>query len=66
MRQFGHFEAGNPHRMKPRASTDAVELYHADLLAGRLKITQHDVRRELRGKDLARLVPADQPRHADT
>lgn len=56
---------GNPHRTKPRASADAVERYRADLLAGRLEVTQEDVRHELRGKDLACWCPLDQPCHAD-
>jgi len=56
---------GNPHRTKPRSSIEAVELYRADLLAGRLEVTVDDVRRELRGQDLACWCPLDQPCHAD-
>ena len=56
---------GNPHRTKARASAEAVELYRADLLSGRLEVSLEDVRRELRGKDLACWCPLDQPCHAD-
>ena len=56
---------GNRHRTKPRSSDAAVELYRADLIAGRLDVTIEDVRRELRGKDLACWCPLDQPCHAD-
>lgn len=56
---------GNPHRTEPGASAKAVELYRTDLLAGRLEVTVDDVRRELRGKDLACWCSLDQPCHAD-
>ena len=56
---------GNPHRTKPRASSEAVESYRGDLLAGRLRVTVEDVRNELRGKDLACWCSLDQPCHAD-
>jgi hypothetical protein len=42
-----------------------VRRYRADLLAGRLAITTDDVRRELRGRDLACYCPLDGPCHAD-
>lgn len=56
---------GNPHRTNPRHSSEAVERYRSDLLAGRLPIHIDDVQRELRGKDLACWCPLDEPCHAD-
>ena len=44
---------------------EAVRRFRADLIAGRLKITTDDVRRELRGRDLACYCPLDEPCHAD-
>lgn len=56
---------GNPHRMKPKAADEAVRRYREDLLAGQLEVTLDDVRRELRGKDLACWCPPEQPCHGD-
>jgi hypothetical protein len=44
---------------------EAVRRYGDDLLAGRLAITVEDVKRELRGRDLACYCPLDGPCHAD-
>jgi len=45
---------------------EAVRRYREDLLGGRLAITVTDVRRELRGLDLACYCPLDdEPCHAD-
>ena len=44
---------------------EAVRRYHDDLLAGRLTVTVDDVKRELRGRDLACYCPLDEPCHAD-
>jgi hypothetical protein len=44
---------------------EAVRRYHDDLVAGRLPITVDDVKRELRGYDLACYCPLDEPCHAD-
>lgn len=65
---------GNPHRVDLRgitgedrasATTVAVEMYRADLLAGRLPVTVDDVRRELRGRDLMCWCRLDHECHAD-
>lgn len=60
---------GNPHAVAPGSSDDAyrraVEQYGDDLRAGRLRFTVDDVRRELRGHDLACWCPPDRPCHAD-
>ena len=56
---------GNPHRTKPRYSSEAVSLYRTDLFEGRLPVSVEDVRLELRGKDLACWCPLDAPCHAD-
>lgn len=48
-----------------RARAEAVAMYRADLLAGRLPFSVHDVRSELAGHDLACWCPLDQPCHAD-
>jgi hypothetical protein len=44
---------------------EAVRLYHDDLLAGRLTVTVDDVKRELRGRDLACYCPLVEHCHAD-
>jgi len=55
---------GNPHPLS-LGRAEAVRRYRDDLLAGRLTVTVADVRRELRGRDLACYCPVDQPCHAD-
>jgi hypothetical protein len=55
---------GNPHPLS-LGRPEAVRRYRDDLLAGRLQVTVADVRRELRGLDLACYCPLDQPCHAD-
>ena len=58
---------GNPHvvsHLHDDASL-AVARYRADLLAGRLRVSVDDVRRELRGKDLLCWCALDRPCHAD-
>ena len=44
---------------------EAVARYRDDLLHGRLAVTVEDVKRELRGHDLACYCPLDEPCHAD-
>lgn len=44
---------------------EAVRRYHHDLLAGRLRVTVNDVKRELGGRDLACYCPLNEPCHAD-
>jgi hypothetical protein len=55
---------GNPHPLTI-GRAEAVRCYREDLLAGRLEVTAADVRRELRGRDLACYCPLDGPCHAD-
>jgi hypothetical protein len=55
---------GNPHPLD-LGRAEAVRRYREDLFAGRLAITVEDVRRELRGRDLACYCPLDGPCHAD-
>ena len=55
---------GNPHPVTMGRDL-AVERYHDDLVSGRLEVSVADVRRELRGQDLACYCPLDEPCHAD-
>jgi hypothetical protein len=55
---------GNPHPLD-LGREEAVRRYRDDLLAGRLAVTVDDVKRELRGKDLACYCPLDAVCHAD-
>jgi hypothetical protein len=55
---------GNPHPLS-LGRAEAVRRYRADLLAGRLTITVEDVKRELRGHDLAFYCPLAEHCHAD-
>jgi hypothetical protein len=55
---------GNPHPLE-LGRAEAVRRYRDDLLAGRLKVSVDDVRRELRGRDLACYCPLGEPCHAD-
>lgn len=56
---------GNPHVAKGSNTAAAVAAFKADLLAGRLKITCEDVKRELAGKDLGCWCWRDWTCHAD-
>ena len=55
---------GNPHPLG-LGRAEAVRRYREDLLAGRLAVTVEDVKRELRGRDLACYCPLDALCHAD-
>lgn len=55
---------GNPHPIS-LGRPEAVRRYREDLLAGNLEVTVEDVRRELKGRDLACYCPLDGPCHAD-
>jgi hypothetical protein len=55
---------GNPHPLT-LGRAEAVRRYRDDLLAGRLSVGVDDVRRELKGRDLACYCPLDGPCHAD-
>ena len=47
------------------SAAHAVASYRAALLTGNLAVTVEDVRRELRGKNLACWCPPEAPCHAD-
>jgi hypothetical protein len=55
---------GNPHRLG-LGRAEAVRRFREDLLAARLAVTVDDVKRELRGRDLACYCALDEPCHAD-
>ena len=55
---------GNPHPLR-LGREGAVRRYREDLLAGRVAGTVDDVKRELRGRDVACYCPLDEPCHAD-
>ena len=56
---------GNPHPTT-MAPEESIRRYREDLVAGRLPVTVDDVRRELRGRDLACYCPLDESMcHAD-
>lgn len=64
----GALYVGRPSRWgNPFLATmpNPVDRFRRDLEDGLLPISVHDVRRELRGKDLACWCPLDQPCHAD-
>jgi uncharacterized protein DUF4326 len=56
---------GNPYRPDKVTRAEAVANYRRDLLAGKLKISVADARRELKGRDLACWCSLDGPCHAD-
>jgi hypothetical protein len=56
---------GNPHKIGPLTRAQAIAAYRRDLLAGRLRVSVEDVRRELRGRNLACWCKLDEPCHAD-
>ena len=55
---------GNQHPLS-LGRAEAVRRYRDDLVEGRLDVTVEDVRRELRGRDLACYCPLDEACHAD-
>ena len=55
---------GNPHALE-LGRQEAVGRFRDDLVAGRLRISVEDVKRELRGRDLACYCPLDELCHAD-
>jgi hypothetical protein len=56
---------GNPYKPDPMTRAQAVAAYRRDLLAGKLRVSTADARRELRGHDLACWCALDGPCHAD-
>src|SRR4051812_24049739 len=55
---------GNPHSLE-LGRAEAVRRFRDDLLAGRLAYGTDDVKRQLRGRDLACYCPLDGPCHTD-
>jgi hypothetical protein len=55
---------GNPHPLSLGRAT-AVRRYRDDLLAGRLAVTVEDVKRELRGRDVACYCSLTEACHGD-
>ena len=55
---------GNPHPLS-LGRHEAVRRYRDDLFAGRLAVTVDEVKRELRGRDLACYCPRSEPCHGD-
>lgn len=56
---------GNPHKVEDVGLSEAIRLFRADLLAGRLKVSVADVKRELRGRHLYCFCKPGKPCHAD-
>lgn len=56
---------GNPYRPGKLTRAQAVAFYRRDLVAGKLRVSAADARRELRGHALACWCPLDGPCHAD-
>jgi hypothetical protein len=56
---------GNPYRPDKLTRAEAVAAYRRDLLAGKLRVSVADARRELKGHDLACWCSLDGPCHAD-
>ncbi len=56
---------GNPFKIGKLTRAQAISAYRRDLLAGKLKVTVADVRRELAGRDLACWCRLDEACHAD-
>jgi hypothetical protein len=56
---------GNPYRPDKLKRAEAVANYRRDLLAGKLKVSVADARRELACRDLACWCSLDGPCHAD-
>jgi Domain of unknown function (DUF4326) len=56
---------GNPYRPGKISRAEAIANYRRDLLAGKLRVSIDDARRELAGRDLACWCSLDGPCHAD-
>lgn len=52
-------------QQKARSQREVVHAFHLNLLCGALSFTIRDVKRELRGKDLACWCGAESPCHAE-
>ena len=55
---------GNPYPLE-LGRAEALRRYREDLLGGRSVVSVDEVKRELRGRDLACYCPLDEPCHAD-
>jgi hypothetical protein len=56
---------GNPFKPGKLTRAQAVASYRRDLMAGKLRVSAADARKELRGRDLACWCSLDGPCHAD-
>lgn len=56
---------GNPYTIAKYGRNCSIALFETYLLAGQLDVTVEDVKRELKGKNLACWCPLDKPCHAD-
>jgi hypothetical protein len=56
---------GNPHKPDKITRAQAVASYRRDLMAGKLRVSAADARRELKGRDLACWCSLEGPCHAD-
>lgn len=56
---------GNPHDWRELGNAEAVRRYREDLLAGRLRVTVEDVRRELAGRSVCCYCDTNAPCHGD-
>ena len=56
---------GNPHKVGRLTRDQAIAAYERDLYAGRLAITVADVKRELKGRDIACWCRLEDACHGD-
>ena len=56
---------GNPHKMGRLTREQAIAAYKRDLYAGKLRVTVADVRRELKGRDIACWCRLEDSCHGD-
>ncbi len=56
---------GNPHKPGKLARAETIAKYRRDLIAGKLKVSIDDARRELKSYNLACWCSLDGPCHAD-
>jgi len=56
---------GNPYKPGKLTRAETIANYRRDLIAGKLKVSIDDARRELKGHDLACWCSLDGPCHAD-
>jgi hypothetical protein len=56
---------GNPHKMGLLTRAQAIAAYKRDLYAGKLKVSVPDVKRELKGRDIACWCRLEDDCHGD-